>query len=148
MHWRQKERELRQKRSNYLFHSPYTGGNLSSFLFRNTCCCGPHTAIRSDRMRPSGFALPFRKEKTSAEERSYQDTANDVDTQCPGSLCITAGANTMNSRERKDAQCQYMQLPPQLVADVRAQPGTDTDSNTQIQRHNTECHPFWTIMTC
>ena len=83
-------------------------------------------------MRPSGFALPFRKEKTSAEERSYQDTANEVDAQCPWSLCITAGANSMNSRERKDAQCQYMQLPPQLVADVRAQPGTDTYSDAQV----------------
>ncbi len=83
-------------------------------------------------MRPCGFALPFRKEQSSAEERSYQDTANEVDTQRPRGLCITAGANAVNSRERKDAQCQYMQLPPQLIADERAKPGTDTDSNAQI----------------
>ena len=56
-------------------------------------------------MRPSGFALSFRKEKTPAEERAYQNTANEVDTQRPRGLCVTAGANAVNSRERKDAQC-------------------------------------------
>ena len=72
-------------------------------------------------MRLSGFfVLPFRKEQPPAKERSYQNTTNEVDAQRPRGLCITAGANAVNSRERKDAQCQYMQLSPQLVADMRA----------------------------
>ncbi len=75
------------------------------------------------------FVLPSGKEQSSAEQRYYKDTANEVDAQRPLGLCIAAGANTMNSCERKDAQCQYMQLPPQLVANERTQPGTDTDSN-------------------
>ncbi len=83
-------------------------------------------------MCPSGFAFPFRKEKTSAEERAYQDDTNKVDTQRPRGLRITACTDTVNSRKGKDAQCQYVQAPPQLVADVRAQPGTDTYSDAQV----------------
>jgi len=40
-----------------------------------------------------------------------------------------------------------MQTPPQLVADVWAQPGTDADGDTKIQPDNTKRHPDWTIRT-
>ena len=96
-------------------------------------------------MRRSILALPFREEHSPEEERTYQDNADKVDTQRPRSLCITAGANTVNSRERKDAQCQHMQTPPQLVANVWAQQGTDANGDAQIQSNDAERHPYWTI---
>ena len=99
-------------------------------------------------MRRGVFALRFREEHSPAEEQAYQDNANEVDTQCPRGLCITTGANAVNSRERKDAQCQHMQPPPQLVADVWSQPGTDADGNAQVQSDYAERHPHWTISAC
>ena len=134
-------------------------GNFSSLLFHGIHCCDPGSVQRawvalrnspraasgSDRMRRCILALPFREEHSPEEERTYQDNADEVDTQRPRGLCITAGANTVNSRERKDAQCQHMQTPPQLVADVRAQQGTDANGDAQIQSNDAERHPCWTI---
>ncbi len=59
-------------------------------------------------MRGSVFALACRREHSPAEERAYQDKASEIDAQSPPGLCIAAGPNPMQSRERKDAQCQHM----------------------------------------
>jgi len=99
-------------------------------------------------MRGSVLALACCREHSAAEERAYQDEASEVDTQSPPGLCITAGPNPMEGRERKDAKCQHMYPPPPGVANARAQPGADADSDPEVQSYYAECHPFRTIMTC
>ena len=78
-------------------------------------------------MRGSVLVLTCGREYSPAEERAYQDEASEVDTQSPPGLGITTSPNSMQGRERKDAQCQHMQPPPPGVADARAQPGADAD---------------------
>ena len=103
-------------------------GNFCPLLFCDIRCCDPgpvqhaRAVLRSSThaANRSVLALAFREEHSPEKQRAYQDNANEVDTQRPRGLRITAGTNTVNSREGKDAQCQYMQLPPQLVADVRS----------------------------
>ncbi len=92
------------------------------------------------------LALARRGQHSPPEERAYQGDADHVDAQRPPGLCITAGANPVNGRERKDAQRQHMQPPPPLVADVWAQPGADADGRPEVQRDDAERHPLWTIM--
>ncbi len=59
-------------------------------------------------MRRSVLALAFQREHSPAEERAYEGDADQVDAQRPPGLCITAGANPVNRRERKNAQRQHM----------------------------------------
>ena len=93
-----------------------------------------------------GNVLALRGEHSPAEERAYQDDADEVDAQCPPGLCITSGAKPVNRRERKDAQRQHMQTPPPSIANALAQEGTDADSDTEVQADNTERHPLRSIM--
>src|SRR2546425_8684280 len=114
---------------------------------RVTLRSGAHPASRSGRMRGNVLALACWGEHSSAEERAYQDNADEVDAQSPPGLRITSGADPMNGRERKDAQRQYMQPPPPGIANARAQPGADADGDAQVQRYNPESHPYWPVGT-
>src|SRR5438477_4297016 len=134
--------------------------NFCTPLFSDSCCYAPctiwraqvaqrngaHTASGNGRMRGSVLTLALRGEHSPVGERAYQGDADQVDAQCPPGLCITAGANPVYRRERKDAQRQHMQPPPPLVADVWAQPAADADGDAEIQPDDSEGHPLWTIM--
>ena len=52
----------------------------------------------------------------------------------------------MYSRQREDAQGQHVELSPQLVADVWAQPGADTDGDPKVKGDDAERHPLRAIM--
>ena len=138
--------------------------HTSSFcpiLFRHLRCSAPCTVQRarvalgnsarstgeSGRTRGSLLVLPSRGEYSPAEERAYQDEADQVDTQRPPGLRIAAGAKPVNRRERKNAQRQHVQPPPPLVANALAQQGTDANSDPKVQADNTERHPLGAIMT-
>ena len=83
-------------------------------------------------MRGSLLALACWREYSPAEERAYQEDADDVDTQPPPGLHVTAGGNPMKGREREDAQCQHVQPPPPGVANERAQPGANANGDPQV----------------
>src|SRR5436853_7219552 len=85
-------------------------------------------------------------QESPTEERAYQDDADHVYAQSPCRLRVTAGTYPMNGCEGEDAQRQDVQTPPQCIANAGTQPGADANSNSQVQRHNPERHPDWTIM--
>src|SRR6266566_1936947 len=97
-------------------------------------------------MHDSWLALARHREHSPAEERAHQDDASEVDAQRPPGLRIAASAKPVNRREGKNAQSQHVQPPPPLVTDALAQQGADADSNAEVQRDNTERHPYGAIM--
>src|SRR5260370_31614525 len=136
-------------------------GNVCPLLFLHARCCNQptvqcalvvlrsatHDTSGSDRLRGSVLAPPFRGEHSPAEERAYQDDADEVDAQCPPGLRIAAGADPMKSREGKDAEGQHMQPSPPAVANALAQQGTDADSDAHVQSDDAKRHPLRAIVT-
>src|SRR5947209_19648657 len=134
--------------------------NLCSVLFRDSSCYASCVVQRAriaigsgvcaarwrGRLRGSMPGLLFREEHPPAKQRAYQHDADQVDAQRPPGLCITAGADPVYSRQRKDAQRQHMQSPPPAVADVWAQPGADTDGDPTAKGDAAERHPLRAIM--
>src|SRR5213082_2091450 len=134
--------------------------NLCPVLFRDRSCYASCVAQRAriaigsgdcaarwrGRLRGSMPGLLFREEHAPAKQRAYQHDADQVDAQRPPGLCITAGADSVYSRQREDAQGQHVELSPQLVADVWAQPGADTDGDPKVKGDDAERHPLRAIM--
>lgn len=89
----------------------------------------------------SVLALVRPGEQPLAEEQPHQDDADEIDTQSPPGLRVAAGAKPMKGGKDIDAEGQNMQASPPGIANARAQPDADADSEPKVQRHNSQGHP-------